>query len=66
MPVMQTRRRFLSTAVMAGAAGLIRAPRALAAEGALETAAIRLTKIATLFRGPGCEKVAPAGQFEAG
>ena len=34
MPMMQTRRRFLTTLSLAGAAGLVRAPRALAAEGA--------------------------------
>ena len=38
----QTRRRFLTTLSLAGAAGLIRAPRAEAAEGALETTTVRL------------------------
>ena len=37
MPNTQTRRRFLTTAALAGAAGLVRTPRALAAEGSLET-----------------------------
>ena len=42
MPLTQTRRRFLTTLSLAGAAGLVRAPRALAAEGALETTSVRL------------------------
>ena len=37
MAAMETRRRFLTMVSVAGAAGFIRAPRALAAEGALET-----------------------------
>jgi NitT/TauT family transport system substrate-binding protein len=42
MTLRQTRRRFLTILSMAGAAGLLRPPRALAAEGALETTTIRL------------------------
>jgi hypothetical protein len=42
MPMMQTRRRFLTTLSLAGAAGLTRAPRAEAAEGRPETTAVRL------------------------
>src|SRR6516225_9266888 len=42
MTLNQTRRRFLTTLSMAGAAGLLRPPRALAAEGALETTTVRL------------------------
>jgi NitT/TauT family transport system substrate-binding protein len=42
MPVTQTRRRFLTTLSLAGAAGIVRPPRALAAEGALETTTVRL------------------------
>ena len=42
MPMMQSRRRFLTTLSIAGAAGLVYAPRALAAEGALETTTVRL------------------------
>jgi NitT/TauT family transport system substrate-binding protein len=38
----QTRRRFLTTLSMTGVAGLLRPRRALAAEGALETATVRL------------------------
>ena len=41
MTLMQTRRRFLATLSLAGAVGL-RAPRVLAAEGALETTTVRL------------------------
>jgi nitrous oxide reductase len=37
MPMLQTRRRFLSTLALAGAAGPLRAPGALSAEGPLET-----------------------------
>ena len=43
MPITQTRRRLLTTLSMFGAAGLVRAPRALAAEGALETTSVRLS-----------------------
>jgi NitT/TauT family transport system substrate-binding protein len=42
MSLVQTRRRFLTTLSLAGAAGLLRAPPARAAEGALENTAIRL------------------------
>jgi NitT/TauT family transport system substrate-binding protein len=44
MPMMQSRRRFLTTLSFAGAAGLVGAPRALAAEGALETTTVRIVK----------------------
>ena len=45
MPMMQTRRRFLSTLSMAGAAAtLLRAPPAPAAEEALETTSVRIAK----------------------
>jgi NitT/TauT family transport system substrate-binding protein len=44
MPVIQTRRRFLTGLSLAGAAGLVAPPRALAAEGALETTSVRLLK----------------------
>lgn len=40
----QTRRRFLSTLSFAGAAGFDGPPRAVAAEGALETTAVRIGK----------------------
>jgi NitT/TauT family transport system substrate-binding protein len=44
MPMMQTRRRFLTTLSGAGAVGLFRAPRVLAAEGPLETTSVRFLK----------------------
>jgi NitT/TauT family transport system substrate-binding protein len=44
MPIRQTRRRFLTTLTLAGAAGLVRAPRVRAAEGVLETTAVRLVR----------------------
>jgi NitT/TauT family transport system substrate-binding protein len=44
MPMMQSRRRFLTTLSFAGAAGFVGAPRALAAEGALETTTVRIGK----------------------
>ena len=45
MPMTQTRRRLLTSLSLAGAASLIRVPRAPAADGELETTAVRLTKI---------------------
>ncbi len=45
MPMTQTRRRFLTTLSLAGAAAFVRSPRALAAEGALETTTVRLPKV---------------------
>ena len=44
MPIVHTRRRFISTLVLAAAAGPIGPPRALAAEGTLETTTVRLLK----------------------
>ena len=44
MSMMQTRRRFLTTLSLAGAARLMRAPRALATEAAPETTTVRLAK----------------------
>ena len=44
MPMNQTRRRFLMTLSVAGAVSFARIPSPLAAEGSLETTAIRLTK----------------------
>jgi NitT/TauT family transport system substrate-binding protein len=52
MPVMQTRRRFLTTASLVGAAGLLRVPPSLAEEGPLETTAVRLEKSAALCIAP--------------
>jgi hypothetical protein len=45
MTIIQTRRRFLTTAGLAGAAGLTRIEEVLAVEGALETTTVRLTKV---------------------
>jgi NitT/TauT family transport system substrate-binding protein len=42
MPTMESRRRFMTTLSLAGAASFIRAPRVVAAERALETTAVRL------------------------
>jgi NitT/TauT family transport system substrate-binding protein len=44
MPMLQTRRRFLTTLSLAGAASLARAPSCQAAEGALEMTTVRLAK----------------------
>jgi NitT/TauT family transport system substrate-binding protein len=42
MPMLRTRRCFLATLALAGAAGVLRAPGVLAAEGPLETTSVRL------------------------
>jgi NitT/TauT family transport system substrate-binding protein len=42
MTMIQTRRRFLSGAALAGTAGVLHVPRACAAEPALETTTVRL------------------------
>ncbi len=52
MPMIQTRRRFVTGLAAAGAAGLVRAPRALAAEGRLETTTVRLPKGASVCNAP--------------
>jgi NitT/TauT family transport system substrate-binding protein len=44
MPTTQTRRRFLTTLSLAGAASLVRGPPSAAAEGSLETTTVRLAK----------------------
>ena len=44
MSMVQSRRHFLTTLSGAGAVGLLRAPRALAAEEPLETTSVRLFK----------------------
>ena len=44
MPVTQTRRQFLTTLSLAGAAGLVRGPPLRAADGVLETTTVRLMK----------------------
>ena len=48
----QTRRRFLTTLSMTGSAGLLRPSRALAAEGALETTTVGLTKVPGICLAP--------------
>ena len=48
----QTRRRFLTTAAMAGAAGLLRSAPALATENRLETTSIRLPKATDMCMAP--------------
>ena len=53
MPMMQTRRRFLTTALsLASAAGLVRARRALAAEGAPEITTVRIGKSSSICNAP--------------
>ena len=52
MSILQTRRRFLTSLSLAGAAGLVGASRALAAEGALETTTVRLPKISSICVAP--------------
>jgi NitT/TauT family transport system substrate-binding protein len=52
MPTTQTRRRLLSTLATAGAASLVRAPRVLAAEGALETTTVRIAKLGAACLAP--------------
>jgi len=52
MPMVQTRRRFLTTLSLAGAAGLLRVPRSLAAEGPLETTTVRLVNDGSICIAP--------------
>ena len=52
MPTMQTRRRFLSTVSLAGAAGLLRTAPALAAEGPPETTKVRLVNDLVICEAP--------------
>ena len=51
MTMLQTRRRFLATTALAGAAALLRTP-ALAAEGPPETTSVRLTKVPGIYLAP--------------
>ena len=53
MPMMHTRRQFLTTASLAATAGLIGVPRVLAAEGSLETTTVRLPKSPAICIAPG-------------
>jgi NitT/TauT family transport system substrate-binding protein len=48
MSIMQSRRRFLTTLSLAGAAGLARVPRLRAAEGSLETTTVRFINYGVL------------------
>jgi NitT/TauT family transport system substrate-binding protein len=52
MPPMQTRRRFLTSVSLAGAAGLLGSQRAWAAEGSLETTKVRFVKIPGICNAP--------------
>jgi NitT/TauT family transport system substrate-binding protein len=52
MPIAQTRRQFLTTLSLAGAAGLLHAPPSRAAEGALETTTVRIAKIGAICLAP--------------
>jgi NitT/TauT family transport system substrate-binding protein len=52
MTKIQSRRRFLTTLSAADAARLARAPRALAAEGALETTSVRLPRTVGICAAP--------------
>jgi len=52
MSMVQTRRRFLTTLSAAGAAGLVRAPPSLAADGAPETTTLRIAKSAAICLAP--------------
>src|SRR5262245_14039494 len=52
MTLTQTRRHCLTTVSAAGAAGLIRPPQALAAEGPLETTSVRLPKFLSVCVSP--------------
>ena len=52
MPMTQTRRQFLTTLSLAGAAGLVRLPRALGAEGPLETTTVRFGKAPGICAAP--------------
>jgi len=49
---MNTRRRFLAGLSLAGAAGLVRAPPLLAADGAIETTTVRIGKIGAICLAP--------------
>jgi NitT/TauT family transport system substrate-binding protein len=52
MPITQTRRGFLTTLSLAGAAGLMRPRPALAAEGLLETTTVRISKDLAICEAP--------------
>jgi NitT/TauT family transport system substrate-binding protein len=52
MPIIQTRRRFLATLSLAGAAGVLRAPQSQAAEGPLETTSVRVIRSSSICLAP--------------
>src|SRR3954454_4258360 len=52
MPKTQTRRRFLSTVSLVGAAGLVHPPAVFAAEDRLETTTLRLAKMPDMCMAP--------------
>jgi NitT/TauT family transport system substrate-binding protein len=52
MPMMHTRRRFLTTLSLASATGFMRAPRVLAAQEALETTTVRIAKLGAVCIAP--------------
>ena len=52
MRKIHTRRRFLATLSLAGAAGLLGASPSMADEETLETAGVRLSKIAGIYIAP--------------
>ena len=65
MPIMQTRRRFLTTMVLAGAAGIALPRRGWADEPALETTTVRLGKLPIICFAPQyvCEALLRAEGF---
>ena len=52
MPIMQTRRRFMTTLSLAGAAGLLGAPPTAAAEGPPERTSVRFMRTPSLCHAP--------------
>jgi NitT/TauT family transport system substrate-binding protein len=52
MPMMQTRRRFLTTMSIAGVVGLVDAPLTLASEGPPETTSVRLMRTPSICQAP--------------
>jgi ABC-type nitrate/sulfonate/bicarbonate transport system substrate-binding protein len=52
MPIIQTRRHFLTALSLAGAAGLLRAPPTLAADGPVEMTSVRIPKLANICGAP--------------
>src|SRR5215471_10105587 len=48
MPLIQSRRRFLTSLSLAGAASFVRIPSSMAAEGTLETTTVRLVYDGTI------------------